>query len=51
MPSTIVKEYIVLKGTSASFTQTKPLNDVIKTDLVSITVFKKKKKVTVISQA
>ena len=40
MPSTIVKEYIVLNGTSASFTQhlTKPLNDVIKTDLVSITV-------------
>jgi hypothetical protein len=40
MPSTIVKEYIVLKGTSASFTQhlTKPLNDVIKTDLVSITI-------------
>ena len=40
MPSTIVKEYIVLKGTSASFTQhlTKPLNDVIKTDLVSITL-------------
>ena len=40
MPSAIVKEYVVLQGTSASFTQhlTKPLNDVIKTDLVSITV-------------
>ena len=40
MPYTVVKEYIVLIGNSASFTQhlVKPLNDVIKTDLVSITV-------------
>lgn len=37
---TIQKEYIVLTGTSASFTQNlvKPLKDVIKTDLVSITI-------------
>jgi hypothetical protein len=37
---TVVKEYIVLTGNSASFTQNlmKPLKDVIKTDLVSITL-------------
>jgi hypothetical protein len=40
MPSTVQKEYILLTGSSASFTQhlAKPLKDVIKTDLVSITL-------------
>lgn len=40
MPSTVQKEYILLTGSSASFTQhlVKPLKDVIKTDLVSITL-------------